>query len=711
MCIKKRRLNFKFIKNIIFIHINMNNITFRDKIYSNVKTTNVSKIPKWRSLAQVGDKSGMQGDIILDKSTRLFCYHNGLRWICLGENTGGSGSTGPTGPAGETGATGPTGTDGETGPTGTDGETGPTGTDGETGPTGTDGETGATGPTGETGATGPTGETGATGPAGADGTATLTGATGPTGAPSPWTVNSSNFIQNTQYPNTTVDFGYNNLLFGSDQIDSGNSPDDTVKLMFISDVNNIPQTGGIGSFRAGIVTGDQWDTGNRGVGSVAFGKDNVAIGAYSIVGAGENNTTTDDRSMIGAGLRNTVSNNRSMIGAGSDNTASGSRSIIGAGTDNIVTNNRSMIGAGRENTNNGEDSIIGSGENNTVYGDISIIGAGQNNIIYGLSSIIGAGENNTVNGDSSMIGSGVYNTADANYSMIGSGRYNTSSGDYSMIGSGYSNTASGNYSMIGTGYRNTASGDFSIVGAGKYNTASGNYSMIGSGYGNTANNEYSMIGSGRYNTASGKYSIVGAGNNNTSSGTHSMIGAGKFNIAGGMYTFIAAGSLNNIYTGVENSSILAGNNLSLGQNNTAMVQNLRIGDFNNSGSPSLSEPTGGVQLQSIRLFDATGSGTITEELTFEDHTIIATPDDSSIVYIDLPNSSGAVIGQRYYIKTLQESVSGDIGNVIIRANPIFANIRFTNASIDNTYDMGADNVASIILCYTGNDIWDIISKS
>jgi collagen triple helix repeat protein len=71
--------------------------------------------------------------------------------------------TGPTGSRGPTGARGPTGSPGARGPTGKTGATG------SRGPTGGAGPTGARGPTGNTGATGSRGPTGDTGPQGLSG--------------------------------------------------------------------------------------------------------------------------------------------------------------------------------------------------------------------------------------------------------------------------------------------------------------------------------------------------------------------------------------------------------------------------------------------------------------------------------------------------------------------------------------------------------------
>ncbi len=55
----------------------------RDRVFHHVRNTDVLKIPSYRNLAGVGDEPGMEGDIILDRSTLQFCFHNGITWVCL----------------------------------------------------------------------------------------------------------------------------------------------------------------------------------------------------------------------------------------------------------------------------------------------------------------------------------------------------------------------------------------------------------------------------------------------------------------------------------------------------------------------------------------------------------------------------------------------------------------------------------------------------
>lgn len=57
--------------------------TYVDKRFSHTITTDAEKIPRYTNLAAVGDEPGMEGDIILDRETKQFCFHTGEEWKCL----------------------------------------------------------------------------------------------------------------------------------------------------------------------------------------------------------------------------------------------------------------------------------------------------------------------------------------------------------------------------------------------------------------------------------------------------------------------------------------------------------------------------------------------------------------------------------------------------------------------------------------------------
>ena len=133
------------------------------------------------------------------------------------------------------------------------------------------------------------------------------------------------------------------------------------------------------AFRAGEVTGTQWDANY--------------IGDHSFVGAGIDNTASGDRSFVGGGSDNTATGVLSFAGGGFTNDASGNLSFVGGGSFNIALGSESFVGGGSENTASGVLSFVGSGEDNTALGSYSFVGSGEDNTASGDRSFVGGGEN------------------------------------------------------------------------------------------------------------------------------------------------------------------------------------------------------------------------------------------------------------------------------------------------------------------------------
>ena len=218
------------------------------------------------------------------------------------------------------------------------------------------------------------------------------------------------------------------------------------------------------AIRAGDVTSTQWNDGNVGDYSVAFGSNNTASGGYSGVGGGYGNTASGQYSTVAGGWVNTASNTSSTVGGGYWNAASGASSIVGGGDQNTASGQYSIVGGGYQNTASGASSIVGGGDRNTASGQYSTVGGGYQN---------------TASGERSTVGGGLWNTASGSASMVGGGQWNTANNASSTVSGGYGNTASGQYSTVGGGDQNTASGYFSTVSGGKENTAAGDYSWAG----------------------------------------------------------------------------------------------------------------------------------------------------------------------------------------------------------------------------------------
>ena len=158
------------------------------------------------------------------------------------------------------------------------------------------------------------------------------------------------------------------------------------------------------ALRAGGVTGGEWDDGNVGFYSVAFGLNSTASGNFDVVSGGNANTASGGYAVVAGGNGNTVSVQYGTISGGFNN--------------NIVAQNYGTISGGTDNT------VSGS------YGTIS------------------GGTGNTSGGYATVSGGGV-NTASGGYAAVSGGRVNIASGSYSAISGGFNNTAAGDYSWAG----------------------------------------------------------------------------------------------------------------------------------------------------------------------------------------------------------------------------------------------------------------------
>ena len=242
----------------------------------------------------------------------------------------------------------------------------------------------------------------------------------------------------------------------------------------------------LGSFRAGTVTGTQWQAANRGVASVAFGYNNQAAGDYSAALGGASNlivTATSPFcafSTISGGQGNSVS-------AGTSGSPSTSEwAFIGGGKSNTV--NTAIAGT---NSDSIYATIVG-GFTNAIVGEYcAIVGGSTNSIITTQASgsvaafgFIGGGSTNHIYSGGLSVG------ASSRYSLIGGGSTNTISAntdgpaaaDYAVIAGGQGNTVLASWGAVPGGYGNTASGTYSFA-AGQAATASSANSFVWGGTG------------------------------------------------------------------------------------------------------------------------------------------------------------------------------------------------------------------------------------
>ena len=266
------------------------------------------------------------------------------------------------------------------------------------------------------------------------------------------------------------------------------------------------------AFRAGHVTGTQWDEINTGFYSIAMGLDTIASGYVSVVGGGALNTAGGEYSTVSGGKQNTASGNYSAIVGGESNTASGSHATVSGGYNSATTANATIVG-GYTNQATEDAATVGGGVQNTASNLYSIVAGGYQNTAGGGYSVVGGGDRN-----STAVG-GV-----GDYAVVSGGSQNIASGGGASVGGGWNNLASGVYSRLGGGVNNIASGLRSTVAGGRYHTASGDYSTVAGGKGNTASGMYSTIPGGKSNVAHGYAAGTLVGDANVTNGDYSLVG-------------------------------------------------------------------------------------------------------------------------------------------------------------------------------------------
>ena len=236
------------------------------------------------------------------------------------------------------------------------------------------------------------------------------------------------------------------------------------------------------AFRAGNVTGSQWDKFNIGLFSFAAG--------YS-----------------------TIASDNSAFALGENTTASGYAS--GAMGWGASASGQGAISLGRSGTANGDYSMC-LGYQATANGGLSTAMGAQSMASGTYSTAIGW-EAAATSLSSTAIGRGTY--ASNSYS-VAIGRYTQASG-VNATALGYSNNATGNYSTS-MGTNTLAQGDHSTATGN--NSKSKGYASFASGY-NTVSNGYSSLVAGMYNdslvspqssiTSTTPLFIVGNGSGNT----------------------------------------------------------------------------------------------------------------------------------------------------------------------------------------------------
>ena len=355
------------------------------------------------------DSLGTNSDFYLDTTASAWYGPKaGNTWTATGPNdlVGPPGPMGADGPPGPMGVMGLTGADGAPGPMGVMGLTGADGAPGPMGVQGVQGVQGIQGIAGDPGVMGPAGPIGPSGPQGPDILAQGVGVEFPT------------------------------LGAGT-------------RLMWYTDN---------GAFRAGKVSGTQWDAANVGAQSTAFGRGTTASGDSST--AMGYDTTASGTASTAMGQSTEASGNRS--------TAMG-ETTIASGTASTAMG-QSTEASGNRSTAMGETTIA-SGNRSTAMGSQTTAN-GSYSTAFGRGTTA-SGSYSTAMG-SQTTASGHYSTA-MGRDTEARGLHSTAFGQdteaisYSSTAMGYQTTARGNYSTA-MGFRTTAPSASEVV-LGQYNTA------------------------------------------------------------------------------------------------------------------------------------------------------------------------------------------------------------------------------------------------
>ena len=352
------------------------------------------------------------------------------------------------------------------------------------------------------------------------------------------------------------------------------------------------------AFRAGGVSGSQWDNDNTGNYSVALGEDGLAAGDYATVAGGGSNTVEVDFGTIGGGYDNSVggpagdilvrgvtkSSGGGTVSGGEANEASGGYPTIGGGYDNLIEADFGTIGGGYDNSVGGPaGDILTRGERRIPARGVAISSGG--------GGTVSGGEANEASGGYPTIGGGFFNTVEADFGTIGGGYDNIIGGDAGdifdrgerqtqarggtvlgtgggTVSGGESNEASGGYPTIGGGLYNTIDADYGTIGGGYDNVVGaftlerpdrsqrgleispdGTSATVAGGESNAARGSHSTVAGGGYNEADGSHSTVAGGEDNTADGDYSTVPGGQGNSAQGQGSFAAGTNATALYDG------------------------------------------------------------------------------------------------------------------------------------------------------------------
>lgn len=422
------------------------------------------------------------------------------------------------------------------------------------------------------------------------------------------------------------------FVFGSPTLDYTGTTEGNNRFMFDKS---------LGAFRAGGVTGTQWDEVNRGPGSAAFGLNTIASGKYSFV-AGEGITVTGNRSAA-FGEGNTIESEHGLASGELNTLNIGSEYSTVFGYNNSVTADASATLGGYENSLYGSSSLIGVSNDSqigsTFFGGYSevILAGDEHSISRGISGltsynlILNGYQNSATDSYAGAILNGDENSLQTTlYSSILNGSLNSVSGFASGKGGigFYSTILNGSENLIDTSnYSAILSGAFNKIATSTAEYKPGEYPDFSMASGNTAiSYAYGQVtqSSGSFRANSTPFSSFPDGNLDVtipeqgSSQTFTLTMFGNFqysaaNINAGLVgeqTFVA--NLDN-----NSADFSAGRPFRPRRGSCYSIKAIGALSFTEQ-TPSPARPTGH---QSIR-----------HSITFELHSGITVQEDGSIIY-------------------------------------------------------------------------------
>ncbi|MEW7291132.1 C1q-like domain-containing protein [Aquimarina sp. 2304DJ70-9] len=408
----------------------------------------------------------------------------------------------------------------------------------------------------------------------------------------------SNVTSNANGTIATDDF-----VFGSSQLDNDNSTFDDDYRMFFDKSE--------GAFRAGIATGDQWDTSNVGFNSIALGFDNEASGGRSLALGTFNSSTGIGSITIGNDLINAQAG---QVTLGQGNTIDPSASngigatsrlfVIGNGTDINRSDALVMLKNGSTTLNgpltiDGDNQGAGSSytlpaQDGTTNQIMTTDGSGQVSwtnlptaptMAFSTTNNVTSNTNGTIATDDFVFGSSQLNNIGGTADDIRM-YFDKSKGSFRAGSAVASDGFAGDWDEGNSGDFSVAMGRGNLV-QGTAATAFGSYNNSGGenafsvGY-NNLSSRFASISLGANNSTSGNYAVgIGRGTQSTSYGQHTIGLFSEF-VNGNDAAYIATDPLFIIGNGIDDSNRT--NALVMSKNgNTTLNGQLTI-DADNNGS-------------------------------------------------------------------------------------------------------------------------------